>query len=104
MTYDEFWQRYIRAHAQPRTRALHYIGSLLALAALLWAIATLEWRWLIAVPVIGYGFAWPAHYAIERNHPETFGHPFWSVFSDYRMLLLALTRRLAPHLHRAGLQ
>jgi len=104
VTYEAFWQRYIRAHAQPRTRALHYIGSLLALAALLLAIATLDWRWLIAVPVIGYGFAWTAHYAIEGNRPETFGHPFWSLFSDYRMLLLALTRRLAPHLRRAGLR
>jgi hypothetical protein len=31
VTYDQFWQRYIRAHAQRHTRALHYTGSLLAL-------------------------------------------------------------------------
>jgi hypothetical protein len=104
VTYDQYWQRYIRAHAQPRTRALHYIGSLLALAALLLALATFDWRWLIGAPVIGYGFAWTAHYAIEGNRPETFGHPFWSLFSDYRMLLLALTFRLGPHLRRAGLR
>ena len=103
MTYDQFWQRYILAHGQKRTRALHYTGSLFALAALLLAIVTFDWRWLIAAPVIGYGFAWTAHYAIEGNRPETFGHPFWSLFSDYRMLLLALTFRLAPHLRRAGL-
>jgi hypothetical protein len=104
VTYDQYWQRYIRAHAQPRTRALHYTGSLLALAALLLALATFDWRWLIGAPVIGYGFAWTAHYAIEGNRPETFGHPFWSLFSDYRMLLLALTFRLRPHLRRAGLR
>ena len=103
-TYDDFWLRYLRGHAAPNTRALHYFGSLLALVALLLAIATLDWRWVIAAPVIGYGFAWTAHYAIEGNRPETFGHPFWSLFSDYRMLLLALTLRLAPHLHRAGLR
>jgi hypothetical protein len=102
--YDEFWLRYLRGHAAPNTRALHYIGSLLALAALLVAIATFDWRWLIAAPVIGYGFAWTAHYAIEGNRPETFGHPLWSLFSDYRMVLLALTLRLAPHLRRAGLR
>ncbi len=104
MTYDEFWLRYLRGHTAPSTRALHYTGSLLAVAALLLAIATFDWRWLIAAPVIGYGFAWTAHYAIEGNRPETFGHPFWSLFSDYRMLLLSLTFRLAPHLHRAGLR
>ena len=104
MTYDQFWLRYLRAHSDRTTRALHYIGSLLALVALLLAIATRDWRWLIAAPVISYGFAWTAHYAIEGNRPETFGHPFWSLFSDWRMLLLALSARLAPHLHRAGLR
>jgi hypothetical protein len=86
--YDEFWLRYLRSHKDSKTRALHYTGSLLVLAALLLAI----------------GFAWTAHYAIEGNRPETFGHPFWSLFCDYRMLLLALTFRLAPHLRRAGLR
>lgn len=102
MTYDEFWLRYLRAHASPRTRALHYIGSALALIALLLALT--DWRWLIAAPLIGYGFAWTAHVAIEGNRPETFGHPLWSLLSDYRMLALAITARLAPHLQRAGLR
>lgn len=102
MTYDEFWLRYLRAHSHPTTRALHYIGSTLALVALL--LATRDWRWLIAAPVIGYAFAWTAHVAIEHNRPETFGHPLWSLLSDYRMLLLAITFRLAPHLQRAGLR
>ena len=35
MTYDQFWLRYLRAHSRTNTRALHYIGSLLALATLL---------------------------------------------------------------------
>ena len=103
MTYREFWLRYLRAHSQPNTRVLHYIGSVLALATLIIGIATLNWRGLIAAPLIGYAFAWTAHFAIERNRPETFGHPFWSLFSDYRMLLLAASSRLLPHLRRAGL-
>ena len=101
MAYDEFWLRYLRAHSDRRTRALHYGGSILALAFL--ALAIFDWHWLIVAPIVGYGFAWTAHVAIERNRPETFGHPFWSLFSDYRMLLLALSLRLTPHLHRAGL-
>jgi hypothetical protein len=104
VTYDQFWLRYLRAHAQPRTRTLHCTGSLLALVSLLLAVATRDRRWLIVAPLIGYGCAWTAHYAFERNRPETFGHPLWSLFSDYRMLLLALTFRLTSHLHRAGLR
>ena len=102
MTYDQFWLRYLRAHSNANTRSLHYTGSVLVLAALVLALR--DWRWLIAAPVIGYGFAWTAHFVIEHNRPETFGHPFWSLLSDYRMLLLAFSFRLAPHLRRAGLQ
>ena len=103
MTYSDFWLRYLRAHSRANTRALHYIGSVLALGTLV-IVATLNWRGLIAAPLIGYSFAWTAHFAIERNRPETFGHPFWSLFSDYRMLVLALGSRLTPHLRRAGLR
>jgi len=101
MSYDAFWLRYLRAHANPRTRALHYAGTVLALACLLLAAALRNWRWLIAAPVVGYAFAWTAHVATEGNRPETFGHPFWSLASDVRMLALAATCRLAPHLARA---
>ena len=86
------------------TRALHYIGSVLALAHVDRRHRHAQLARLIAAPLIGYTFAWTAHVAIERNRPETFGHPFWSLFSDYRMLLLALSFRLAPHLQRAGLR
>jgi len=103
MTYDEFWLRYLRAHAKPQTRALHYCGSLLALLCLVLAIWRLDWRWLIAAPVIGYAFAWGAHFGLEGNRPETFGHPFWSLFSDFRMLALWITGQLGPHLRRSGL-
>jgi hypothetical protein len=104
VTYQQFWLRYLRAHSRPNTRALHYVGSVLALGTLVIAIATLNWRGLIAAPLIGYTFAWTAHFAIERNRPETFGHPFWSLFSDVRMLLLALSFRLVPHLRQAGVR
>jgi hypothetical protein len=104
VTYDQFWLRYLRAHSRPKTRMLHYLGSVLALGTLLVAAVTFNWRGLIAAPLIGYTFAWTAHFAVERNRPETFGHPFWSLFSDFRMLLLALSFGLAPHLQRAGLR
>jgi hypothetical protein len=102
MSYAEFWPRYLKAHAQPRTRALHFLGTGLAIACLLWAAIALDWRPLIAAPILGYGFAWAAHFLIEGNRPETFGHPFYSLFSDLRMLGLWVTGRLDRELSRLG--
>lgn len=98
MTYEQFWLRYLRAHGKPQTRALHYCGSLLALGCLLLAVLRLDWRFLVAAPLIGYGCAWAAHLGLEHNRPRTFGHPGWSLLSDFRMLGLWCVGRLGPHL------
>jgi hypothetical protein len=103
MTYPEFWRRYLRAHRRPGTRALHYAGSSLALAAILIAGVTDDWRWLMAAPIVGYAFAWGAHFGIEGNRPETFGHPLWSLLSDLRMLALFASGRLGAELRAAGI-
>ncbi len=101
MTYADFWHRYLRAHSRGSTRAVHYAGTALALAALVTG-AILDWRWLAAAPLVGYGFAWTAHVVLEGNTPETFGHPVWSLVSDARMAILACTGRLGAHLAAAG--
>jgi hypothetical protein len=103
MTYAEFWQRYLRAHADPRTRALHYLGTASGAAAFVVALALRDWRWLVAAPVAGYALAWLGHLVFEHNRPETFGHPAWSLLSDIRMLALFASGRLGPELRRAGL-
>jgi hypothetical protein len=100
MTYPEFWGRYLAAHGDRRSRALHFIGTGGALVLLALAGAMRDWRWLIPAPVFGYSFAWFGHFVFERNRPETFGHPFWSLYSDFRMLALFLAGRLAGEFRR----
>jgi hypothetical protein len=102
MGYAEFWPGYLRAHADPRTRALHYVGTSGALLALAWAAVAGEWRALVAAPVMGYAFAWFGHAVFERNRPQTFSHPGWSLVSDARMLFLFLSGRLGKALAEAG--
>lgn len=101
MSYAQFWLHYLRAHHRPGTRALHYVGSSAALALMIGAAVGGYWWLLPAAVVIGYGFAWSGHFLVEHNRPATFGHPLWSLGSDFRMLALWASGRLAPHLSRA---
>ena len=103
MTYPEFWRVYLAAHTDSRTRGLHYLGTGFGLAALVVAGLAGDWRWVLAAPIIGYAFAWLGHCVFERNRPATFGHPTWSLFSDFRMLGLFVTGRLGDELRRAGI-
>lgn len=90
-TYDDFFLFYLRQHSHRGNRMLHALGTALGLAI---AIAALllhhPWFALLWIPV-GYACAWIGHMLIEGNRPATWGHPWWSFVSDFRMVGLMIT-------------
>jgi len=98
-SFADFWPYYVRAHSKSRTRLLHATGSMLAIVCLGLAFATSLW-FLAAAPVIGYAFAWYAHFFVEHNKPATFGHPFYSLAADYRMLFLMMAGKMDAEVAR----
>lgn len=85
MTFEEFWPRYLRAHSDPRTRALHVAGTIAGTSCVLAAIAFRN-PWLVPIGLVaGYGPAWFSHAFIEHNKPETFRAPIASLRGDYLM-------------------
>lgn len=100
-TYDEFFLHYLTQHSDGRNRLLHACGTLLGIAVVIVALWLRHpWFALLFIPV-GYTFAWVGHFLVEHNKPATFGYPWWSFISDFRMLGLMLTGRLAQWMERA---
>lgn len=91
---DEFYPYYLSQHANRLCRRMHFIGSSSALASVVqFADSGNPW-WLLFAPVSGYCCAWIGHYLFEKNKPATFGHPFLSFVSDWKMYWQMLTGKL----------
>ena len=92
--FREFYPDYLAEHRDPTCRRLHFTGSALVVGIALTAAVTRDWRWLVAAPVAGYGFAWLGHFFFERNRPATFHSPLYSLAGDWVMFKDILTRRI----------
>ena len=93
--YSEFWDFYVSEHSLPMTRALHFSGT-----SLIFFVATGRWYFFPAFFVVGYGFAWFAHFVIEKNKPASFRFPLWSFISDFKMIWFMISGRMAAEVKR----
>lgn len=93
-TYEEFWDFYVQEHSLPLTRLLHFIGTSLGIALTVFFIVRGQWYFFPVFFIFGYGFAWFAHFVVEKNKPASFTYPFWSFISDFKMLWLMASGRM----------
>lgn len=88
---SEFYPYYLTEHLDANNRRLHFIGTSLVLYLGLITILTQNFKYLMYVPLAGYGFAWVGHFFFEKNKPATFKYPIWSLFSDFIMYYHTVT-------------
>lgn len=93
-TFAEFWPHYLGEHRVPLCRQLHFVGTSLALTAVVVAIASADVRLAPLPPLCGYGWAWVGHFLVEKNQPATFRYPLWSLLADFRLWGLMLRGQL----------
>lgn len=99
-SWDAFWRFYVREHRDVRTRRLHFAGTLLAILCLVGGVLVRNVWLALAAPVLAYGFAWGAHFAVERNTPATFRYPLRSLRADARMFGLMCLGRMDAEVKR----
>ena len=93
-TFREFYPFYLSEHENRTCRRLHFIGTWLVVGVGVLAWVTANAWWLLAMPLIGYGFAWVGHFFFEHNRPATFQYPLYSLMGDWVMWFDILRGRL----------
>jgi hypothetical protein len=93
-SFTEFYPFYLDEHQNRACRRLHFLGTTLALAILVFSLATGRPWGIAAALVCGYAFAWVGHFFFEKNRPATFKHPFYSFLGDWVMWKDMLTGRI----------
>lgn len=90
-TLKEFYPFYLTEHRNFTSRILHFIGTGLVVLSVFTGILFHEWRFIMATPFLGYGFAWIGHFFFEKNKPATFQYPLFSLASDFLLFWDLLT-------------
>ena len=103
MTFEQFWNLYLRGHSMPGTRTIHYFATILGFLCALEAVLSQQPLFALGIAV-SYMLAIGAHWFVERNAPLIKVGPFWGMLADVKMCWLALRGELADELDRAGIR
>ena len=85
-SFEEFYPFYLSEHQNKTSRTLHFVGTFLVFLLLgFFIVVQKEAKFWIALPLVGYGFAWVGHAFFEKNKPATFKYPLWSLRGDFTL-------------------
>ncbi|MGG6462409.1 Mpo1-like protein [Solilutibacter silvestris] len=93
-TLQEFYPFYLSQHQNHTCRRLHFFGTSIAIALILYALASGRYGFLLLALVQGYAWAWVGHFFFEHNRPATFTYPLLSFMGDWKLWLDMLTGRV----------
>jgi hypothetical protein len=93
-TFAAFYPFYLTEHVNRTSRRLHVIGTTLVIAAVILGFLV-DWRFFVAAPLLGYGFAWVGHFMFEKNQPASFKQPLYSFMGDWKMFWQILSGKIA---------
>jgi len=60
----------LKEHENTTSRVLHFIGTGLVFLTLIAGFIFKDWRFFIATPILGYGFAWVGHFFFEKTNQQ----------------------------------
>lgn len=93
-SFADFYPYYLAEHSNRTCRRLHFIGSTIGLALMVFAVISGQ-LWLILLALVqGYAWAWVGHFFFEHNKPATFKYPWMSFKGDWVMWKDILTGKI----------
>ncbi len=90
-SFSEFYPYYLNEHRRLGTRISHFIGTTLFFVCIGFALALLNFWFVLYGVLIAYFFAWIGHFFIEKNKPATFKYPLMSLRGDFKLYFQILS-------------
>ena len=83
--FKEFYPYYLSQHRKKLTRMLHFLGTLLMSAVIIYVLQSGKERFLWYLPIFGLGISALSHYIFEKNKPTSFQYPVFTLIGDFKM-------------------
>ena len=99
--FDDFWDHYLREHAAPQTRQMHFMATTASLSIAASGLLVGRYILLLLAVIVGYGIAWLSHFVVERNKPLTWEYPWFSLLAEFKLFFLMAAGRIDEDVARA---